>query len=407
MAGKDGGQQLANAAKAAAASAMAPWIGTIILAVTLILIIIFAFAAATSLTKFGLIPPESGNAARAPGVGTGPGSSGRFNEQSKTKPCQDLYSRVAKYGVSMEYFYRAADKWQIPLSLLVAQAEAESAFNPNAYNPSGATGIIQILPGTWGGLYSKADGLPNDQRNAESSLYYGAKYMHQNYKQFGNWDLALAAYNAGPGNVQKYHGIPPFAETQNYVKKINANAQTYKDCLDKTPAGGTPSKVLTRFLPGTARPNIGTDFTNFRNLDLSKKDLSIVLHSTVTPPGTGVPAGFKGANPASISHFVIDGETKSQLLPLDKESRATPGLNDRSLSIEMVYTDPNTKQGAVLTTTADVVADLMARNNIPLSRIVAGSGALVAGPGTVNVNAIKANLSARKDLKDLGLIDTK
>ncbi len=226
MAGKDGGQQLANAAKAAAASAMAPWIGTIILAVTLILIIIFAFAAATSLTKFGLIPPESGNAARAPGVGTGPGSSGRFNEQSKTKPCQDLYSRVAKYGVSMEYFYRAADKWQIPLSLLVAQAEAESAFNPNAYNPSGATGIIQILPGTWGGLYSKADGLPNDQRNAESSLYYGAKYMHQNYKQFGNWDLALAAYNAGPGNVQKYHGIPPFAETQNYVKKINANAQT-------------------------------------------------------------------------------------------------------------------------------------------------------------------------------------
>ncbi len=104
---------------------------------------------------------------------------------------------------------------------------------------------------------------------------------------------------------------------------------------------------------------------------------------------------------------MIDGETKSQLLPLDKESRATPGLNDRSLSIEMVYTDPNTKQGAVLTTTADVVADLMARNNIPLSRIVAGSGALVAGPGTVNVNAIKANLSARKDLKDLGLIDTK
>lgn len=415
---------LSSAARTAGRGTIILWSIDGILLVILILIVIFAFAAATSLTKFGLINPQV-TAARAPGTGTnGPG--GRFDQTNQSKPCQDLYAKVAKYGVSMEYFYRAADKWGMPVNLLIAQAEQESQFNPNAYNPTGATGIIQILPGTWKGLYDKADGLPNDQKNAEASLFYGAKYMSQNYAMFHDWDLALAAYNAGPGNVQKYHGIPPFHETQDYVKQIDAHAQTYQDCLDKTnstsPAGNGNGSGL--FLQDVQRPNIGTNFTNFRNLDLNNKNLSIVLHNTVTAPGSGVPGNFKGANPDDISHFVVDGTNKYQLLPLDKVSRATYGLNSSSLSIEMVYMNPNQKQGAVLDTTADVVAELMARNNIPLSRIYAHSevanGKTADGrpiptsqtypgertdPGKSNMDYIKAKLKSRQDLRDLGLID--
>lgn len=95
---------------------------------------------------------------------------------------------------------------------LVAQ---ESGFNPQARSKSGAMGLTQLMPSTAKGL-----GVTNPF-DAAQSLEGGAKYLSQMIQKFGgNVELALAAYNAGPGAVEKYNGIPPYSETQNYVKKI-------------------------------------------------------------------------------------------------------------------------------------------------------------------------------------------
>lgn len=108
----------------------------------------------------------------------------------------------------------AAQKYNVQPVLLAAQLKAESDFNPNALSSAGAQGIAQFMPGT-----ARAMGL-SDPFDPRASIIAQAKLMGQLIKQFGSIPKALAAYNAGPGAVQKYGGIPPFEETQGYVAKI-------------------------------------------------------------------------------------------------------------------------------------------------------------------------------------------
>jgi len=115
----------------------------------------------------------------------------------------------------------ASSKYGIPAKLLLAQLKAESNFRADAVSSKGAKGIAQFMPGTWKGWGRDVDGDGNSPLDVEDAIDAQARYMASGYNKYKNWDLALAAYNAGSGNVRKYGGIPPFEETKRYIKKIN------------------------------------------------------------------------------------------------------------------------------------------------------------------------------------------
>lgn len=112
-------------------------------------------------------------------------------------------------------FAEAASLYGVPLNLLKAMGKAESGFDANAVSPAGAQGVMQLMPAT-----AKSLGV-EDPFDARSNIMGGARYIAQKLQQYnGDIDLALAAYNAGSGNVAKYGGVPPFSETRNYIARI-------------------------------------------------------------------------------------------------------------------------------------------------------------------------------------------
>ena len=119
-------------------------------------------------------------------------------------------------------------------ALLAGLIKQESNFNPTAGSPAGARGLAQLMPATAAGL-----GVTN-VLDPVQSINGGAKYLKQQLDTFGG-DVAkaLAAYNAGPGAVQRFGGIPPYAETQNYVRIVQANAAAYR--AGTTANSATPS----------------------------------------------------------------------------------------------------------------------------------------------------------------------
>ena len=118
---------------------------------------------------------------------------------------------------------QAATANGIDPALLAGLVKQESGFNPNAGSGAGARGLTQLMPGTASGL-----GVTN-MLDPVQSLNGGAKYLKQQLDTFGgDVTKALAAYNAGPGAVQRFGGVPPYSETQNYVRIVQANAAAYR-----------------------------------------------------------------------------------------------------------------------------------------------------------------------------------
>ena len=116
-----------------------------------------------------------------------------------------------------------AKKNNLDKDFVKAVIKQESGFKTNAKSHCGAMGLMQLMPGTASGL-----GVENAY-DAEQNIMGGTKYLRNLLSQYnGDKNLALAAYNAGPGAVKKYGGIPPYAETQNYVKNVIANYNNYK-----------------------------------------------------------------------------------------------------------------------------------------------------------------------------------
>jgi soluble lytic murein transglycosylase-like protein len=134
---------------------------------------------------------------------------------------------------------QAATQYNVPASVLYGVAAQESGFNQNAVSPAGAIGVMQLMPST-------AAGLGVDPNNIQQNIDGGAQYLSQLFQQFGSWVLALAAYNAGPGNVAKAgNTVPNFPETQNYVTSISAMEPQYAALL------GVPSTLQ----PGNSSPS--------------------------------------------------------------------------------------------------------------------------------------------------------
>ncbi len=116
-------------------------------------------------------------------------------------------------GPYLDMARSAASRHQVPADLFLRLVQQESGWNADAVSHKGALGLAQLMPQT-------ARSLGVDPDDIYQNLDGGARYLRQQYETFGNWRLALAAYNAGPGAVQRYGGVPPFAETQNYVLVI-------------------------------------------------------------------------------------------------------------------------------------------------------------------------------------------
>lgn len=143
-------------------------------------------------------------------------------------------------------FEEAARQYNVPVNLLKAVGKAESGFDANAVSPAGAQGVMQLMPST-----AVALGV-EDPFDARSNIMGGAKYISEKLNEYnGDIELALAAYNAGSGNVEKYGGVPPFAETINYIQKIKGymgTDLTTGKTVESRSDSGTSAAEASQFL---------------------------------------------------------------------------------------------------------------------------------------------------------------
>jgi peptidoglycan DL-endopeptidase CwlO len=163
--------------------------------------------------------PQAGESVKVQDVGT-PAVIRRVLPQQAAGPTSPTGSALTGVPYA-DLFTRAGARHGVDASLLAAVASQESSFNASAVSPAGAQGLMQFMPAT-------AKGLGVNALDPGSAIDGAARYLSSLTRQFGTTELALAAYNAGPGTVSRYGGIPPYPETQNYVRAVMSKAEAYR-----------------------------------------------------------------------------------------------------------------------------------------------------------------------------------
>ena len=149
---------------------------------------------------------------------------------------QEFFRSEVKFG---SIIYREARRNDLPPELVAAVVEAESDFRPRLISEKNAQGLMQVLPST--GALMGAEDLFDPTENIAA----GTKYLRYLFNRFGDERLALAAYNAGEGNVEKFGGVPPFPETLNYLRKVSSRRNEYRQRV----RGSYLSEVRLRTAP--------------------------------------------------------------------------------------------------------------------------------------------------------------
>jgi hypothetical protein len=165
--------------------------------------------------------PQPGESVKIQDVGN-PVAIRRVLPEASAAATSPTASAASLAGVPYaDLFTRAGSRHGVDPALLAAVASQESGFDSGAVSPAGAQGLMQFMPAT-------ARGLGVNPLDPASAVNGAAKYLSDLTAQFGSTSLALAAYNAGPGTVSDHGGIPPYPETQNYVRAVLSKAEAYR-----------------------------------------------------------------------------------------------------------------------------------------------------------------------------------
>jgi len=135
---------------------------------------------------------------------------------------EQFFNTQVPYG---SIIYREARRNNLAPELVAAVVEAESDFRPRLISDKNAQGLMQIVPET--GRLMGAGNLFDPEENIAA----GTKYLRYLFDRFGDQRTALAAYNAGEGNIERYGGMPPFGETQNYVQRVISRTTQYRQTI--------------------------------------------------------------------------------------------------------------------------------------------------------------------------------
>lgn len=250
------------------------------------------------------------------------------------------YMDESTYNNSLtSLFQKASDTYGVPISLLTAMAKQESSFQADATSSSGAMGIMQLMPATAAELGC------SDAYDPEQNIMAGAKYISQLLQKYdGNVSLALAAYNAGSNNVDKYGGIPPFEETQNYVAKITAYMNEGVTLPDGTTTAATSDTSNASSITSSFLNNLDQDsLKELLNKIFSYDDYLGLINQLVTSIQDAV-AGTTGSTSStttadSTANTDSTVNTATAVNTATTNSNTTAGADNATLSVKVTGSD--------------------------------------------------------------------